>query len=95
MQSAFLLQEMESVAYVGQKSNLTCALDRSVQLVLMLCAGAGYTAGQDLCALGDELSQLRNVLVIDAVNLVNAEYTDLFLSVYLTEGTRIIVRSFH
>ncbi len=83
------------VAHVGQKSNLTSTLDSGVELVLVLCTGAGNAAGKDLCALGDELSQLRNVLVIDAVNLVRTEDANLLFSVVRTEGTRIIVVSFH
>ena len=61
----------------------------------MKSTSAGYTSGEDLCSLGNELSELSYVLVIDTVYLVLAEDTNLLSSVHGTEvGTGRIV-SFH
>ena len=61
----------------------------------MKSASAGYTSGEDLSSLGDELSELSYVLVIDTVNLILAEDTNLLSSVHGAEvGTGRIV-SFH
>ena len=83
------------VAYVRKQGNLTCTLDRGVQIALVLCASAGNTTGKDLCTLRNKLSQLCNILVIDGVDLVHTENANLLLSVYGTEGTRILVCSLH
>lgn len=83
------------IAHVREQGNLTGALDSRVQFALVLCTSAGNAAGKDLCTLGNELSQLCNILVINGVDLVYTENANLFLSVHRTEGTRIIVVSFH
>ena len=83
------------VADIGEKSHLTSTLDSGVQIALVLRASARNTAGQDLGTLGDELSQFGDIFVINRVNLVHAEEANLLLSVRRTEGTRVIVRSFH
>lgn len=83
------------IANVRKQSNLTGALDSRVQLALVLCTSAGNTTGKDLCTLGNELSQLCNILVINGVDLVYAENANLLFSVHRTEGTRILVVSFH
>ena len=58
----------------------------------MKSASTGYTSGKDLSSLGDELSELSYVLVINIVNLVLAEDTNLLSSMSRTEGrTRGIV----
>ena len=57
----------------------------------MKSAVAGYTSGEDLCSLGNELSELCNILVIDVSNLVLAEDTNLLSSVVLTECGTLIV----
>ena len=83
------------VRYVGEKCHLSCSLDSYVELSLVKSASAGYTSGEDLSSLGDELSELSYVLVIDTVNLILAEDTNLLSSVHGAEvGTGRIV-SFH
>ena len=83
------------VGYVGEKCHLSCSLDSYVELSLMKSASAGYTSGEDLSSLGNELSELSYVLVINSVNLVLAEDANLLSSVHGTEvGTGRIV-SFH
>ena len=52
---------------------MTGTLDSDGQLTLMLGAGAGGTAGQDLAALGQIATQLGGILKIDVINLVYAE----------------------
>jgi hypothetical protein len=65
------------VANVGQQSNLAGTLDGSVQFSLVLSASTGNTAGQDLAALADALSQATGILVVDEINLVCAENANL------------------
>ena len=61
----------------------------------MKSASAGYTSGEDLSSLGNELSELCYVLVIDAVNLILAEDANLLSSVHRTEGGTLSIVSFH
>ena len=61
----------------------------------MKSAVAGYTSGKDLCSLRSELSELCNILVVDAVYLVLTEDTNLLSSVVLTEGGTLVIVSFH
>ena len=68
---------MQLVGDVGQQGDLTGALDGLGQLTLMHGAGAGGAAGQDLSALGSIAAQLGSVLIVDALDLVHAEGTDL------------------
>jgi hypothetical protein len=43
----------------------------------MLCASAGHAAGQDLAALAGEAAKSHNILIIDVLNLFNAELANL------------------
>ena len=61
----------------------------------MKSASTGYTSGEDLSSLGNELSELSYVLIIDIVNLVLAEDANLLSSVHRTEGGTLIIVSFH
>ena len=61
---------------------------------LMKSASAGNTSGEDLCALGDELSELCNILVFDSVYLVLAEDANFLSSVLGTEVTGRIIHRF-
>ena len=62
-----------SVADIRQQSAETGAFDSCGKLALMLCAGAGYTAWKDLGALADAFAETRDILIIDVLDLVNAE----------------------
>ena len=73
------------VSDIGQQSNVAGALDSDLNLSLVLSAGTGHTAGQDLAALADELAELVGILVVDEVDLVCAENADL-LSLAAHEG---------
>jgi hypothetical protein len=68
---------LKSVGDVGQQSDLTSALDGLGQLTLVHSASAGGSPGQDLGALGEEAAQLGSVLIIDVLNLIDTESTDL------------------
>ena len=57
----------------------------------MKSAGAGYASGKDLSSLGDELSELCYVLVINSLNLILTEDANLLSSVHGTEGALGIV----
>ena len=83
------------VGNIGKKCHLTCSLDSGGELSLVKSAGAGYTSGEDLCSLGNELSELSNVLVINSLNLVLAEDANLLSSVVLTEGGALRIVSLH
>ena len=61
----------------------------------MKSASAGYTSGEDLSSLGDELSELSYVLVINTVNLVLAEDANLLSSVHRTESRALCIVSIH
>ena len=92
MQSVFFYQAFPIlVGNVGKKCHLTCSLDSGGELSLVKSAGAGYTSGEDLSSLGNELSELCYILVIDSVNLILAEDANLLSSVHRTEGALILV----
>ena len=43
----------------------------------MLCTGAGHAAGQNLAALAGETAKPGDILIIDVLNLFNAELANL------------------
>src|SRR4051812_45571718 len=61
-----------ALADVGQERQLARALDRAGDLVLMPAARARDPARPDLAAVGDELPQGGDVLVVDELHLVAA-----------------------
>ena len=61
----------------------------------MKSTSSGYTSGEDLSSLGNELSKLSYVLVINTVNLVLTEDANLLSSVHRTEGGTGRIVSFH
>ena len=79
------------VGHVGKKSHLSCSLDCYGELSLVKSAGTGYASGEDLSSLGNKLSELCYVLVVDSVNLILAEDANLLSSVHRAEGTLCIV----
>ena len=54
---------------------MTRSLDRDSQLSLMLRAGTGDPAGQDLRPLRDALAKSGHVFIIDVLDLIGAELT--------------------
>ena len=83
------------VGNVGEKCHLASSLDSYSKLSLVKSASTGYTSGKDLCSLGNELSELSNVLVINAVYLVLAEDANFLSSVHRTESGALRIISFH
>ena len=79
------------VGHVGKKSHLSCSLDCYGKLSLVKSAGTGYASGENLCSLGNKLSELCNILVVDSVYLILTEDANLLSSVHGTEGTLCIV----
>ena len=75
---------------------MASTLDSGLELTLMLCAGAGNTAGKDLAALADELAKAGCILVIDHFDLFSAKSADLLLAAHggAEGGVRCII-SFH
>ena len=91
----FFIFNFKLVGYVGKKCHLSSSLDSNVKLSLVKSASSGYTSGEDLSSLGNELSELSYVLIINAINLVLTEDANLLSSVHGAEvGTGRIV-SFH
>ena len=68
---------LQSIADVGEKSQMSGALDRNGQLPLMTGAGAGHSAGNDLSSLRKISPQAGNIFVIDGLNLIDAESANL------------------
>ncbi len=66
----------KSVLDVGQKCDLTSGLNCRCQCPLVLSTNAAHTAGHDLAAFGDELTQLGSILIVNMFSLVNAELAD-------------------
>ena len=83
------------VGNVGEKRHLASSLDRGSELSLVKSAVAANTSGEDLCSLGNELSELCNVLVIDLRNLVLAEDANLLSSVVLAVCGTLSIVSIH
>ena len=71
----------------GQQSEMTGTLNSDSQLALVARAGAGHTAGQNLSPLGNETAKLCDVLVIDGLDLINAETANLFAA-FTSAGQR-------
>ena len=82
-----------SVACVGQKSHVTCALDSGGKLSLMSGAVAGHSPGQNLRSVGDVLVKLIDVLVVYSLNLVNTESANFLAS--FTVGSSIVLLVCH
>ena len=70
-------QEVQLVADVGHESDVTSSLDSNCKLSLMLSASTGDTAGKDLSSLRNVLSESCSILVIDLIDLVCTESTNL------------------
>ena len=65
------------VGRVRQQCAEPCSLDGLGELTLMIGAGAGNSAGQDLGTLGHALAELSGVLIINGLCSVNAEHANL------------------
>lgn len=76
-----------SVSYERQKCNVSCALDGNGQSSLVLCTCTCHTLRQDLAALGNELAKTSCILVIDFLDLICAESTNLSSGTSLLHAT--------
>src|SRR4051794_15785060 len=70
--AAALFVAARALAHIGQQRELTCALDRARDLVLVPAARPRDATRADLAAVGDELPQGGDVLVVDELDLVAA-----------------------
>ena len=91
----FLKNNSKLVRNVGKKCHLASSLDSYGELSLVKSAVAANTSGEDLSSLGNELSELCYVLVIDIRNLILAEDANFLSSVALTECGTLSFVSFH
>ena len=85
----------ELVGNVGEKCHLASSLDSYGELSLVKSAVAGNTSGEDLCSLGNELSELSDILVINVSNFVLAEDANFLSSVNRTESGTLSIVSIH
>src|SRR3954470_21835431 len=69
---AALVPVLARVPHVREQRDLSRALDRRGDLVLVPAAGARDAARADLAAVRDELAERPDVLVVDLVDLVAA-----------------------
>jgi hypothetical protein len=76
--AVLIQQPLKSIADVRHKSHMTSALDSNGQLALMESASAGDAAGNDFGTLADVFAQAGQILVINAVDAINAEAANLF-----------------
>lgn len=84
-----------SVAHIGEKSYLSCALDGVIKLSLMLCAGTRDPSRIDLASLGDESSQTGNILIVDVVDFSRTEFANLFPLTVGAEAAGVIICFIH
>ena len=93
--SAFFISNYILVGNVGKKCHLASSLDSYGELSLVKSAVAGNTSGEDLRSLGNELSELSGILVVDIVHFILAEDANLLSSVLGVERRTLIIVSFH
>src|SRR5207245_6702703 len=72
--SLWTVSVMNSIRCERQQSGDARPLDGVLQLALVKSAGPGDPARQNLSALGDELLQRLHVLVVDVLQLFDAEF---------------------
>ena len=87
--------KVQLVGNVGEKCHLASSLDSGGKLSLVKSAVAANTSGEDLCSLGNELSELCYILVIDLGYLVLAEDANFLSSVSRTECGTLCIVSIH
>ena len=60
----------------------------------MESAGASYTSGKDLCSLSHALSELCDVLIIDSLDPVRTEHTNLLAGLLRGAGISFLFHDF-
>ena len=78
----YLSCQISLVADIRQQCNVSCTLDCSCQFTLMECTSASNSAGQNLCTFSHALLELGNVLVVDTLNAIYTEHTNLFAGAF-------------
>ena len=73
---------------VDEQGHLAGTLDFAGQQTLMVRAGTGDAAGDDLAAFGDEVAQDVRALVVQGQILVRAEAAELATVIYLNRMMR-------
>ena len=68
-----LLILFTSVSRIRQDSKVTRTLDSRCELSLMVCASACYSSGKNLSSVRSETAKLSCILIVDCVDLFNAE----------------------
>ena len=86
---------VQLVGNVGEKCHLASSLNSYSELSLVKSAVAGNTSGEDLSSLGNELSELCYILVIDLGYFVLAEDANFLSSVSRTECGTLCIVSIH
>src|SRR5581483_7857893 len=71
------VRRADVVGSVGQERQVPGALHGDGEAALVAGAGAGLPPGLDLAAVRDEAAELERVLVVDVLDLVDAEGADL------------------
>src|SRR3954468_20337404 len=87
------MTSMALLRHIRDERDLPSALDRRLQLALMLGARSGNASRQNLAAFGNERPNQLHILVVDVVDFVRAELADLAapeecppLSLFLVAG---------
>ena len=88
-------KHIKLVRYVGEKCHLASSLDSYGELSLVKSAVAANTSGEDLSSLGNELSELCYILVINIGYLVLAEDANLLSSVHRAKSGTLSIVSIH
>lgn len=57
---------------------MTSSLDSGGELSLMISAGSGSSARENLCSLGDVLAELSDIFIVNVFRTVYAESANLF-----------------
>ena len=81
----------KSVRCVGHKSYVTGTFDSCCKLSLMLCTSTCYTTGKNLRSVGSVLIELVYVLVINALNFINTEGTNLLAAFSVRTAVVLII----
>ena len=88
------LEFYELVADIRKQSDVSCSLDSNCELTLMVSASACYTSGKNLSSLGHALSELSEILIIDLLDSVSTEHTNLLAGLLRRTGISFLFHDF-
>lgn len=89
----FIIDDCFLVGCEGKQCDVSGSLDRAGKCSLMLGAGSGNSSRKDLASLSDELSQLRNILIIDVIYMIDTELANFTSGASGTEASFEIAAS--